>query len=255
MLPMLEESMINFVKWTALKDQWNDPYSAFDQQAIPIQTVPNNGIIKTSVITYTNKCCFLSIFHGLQSIGIDFIEFVENTPINLMILSNFLEVHTMIDTDNKKHIKCLEKLVSNLPNIQLHFFIGKFIDNVWMTTPDPSVIIGSGKNIIRILNKGAHFEYITSDANVFLREIKTMTTEVVTKLQLEEEKKIEDFLKSEELAKRIHKEEEELFMDSIRRKYYDELYVKQIMEEENMILNRKNRTNWNNRKTKISNIH
>ncbi len=237
MLSTLEESVLNFVQWNALRDQWNDPKSSFATQSITIQTTPNNGIVKTPTITYTNKCCFVSISHGLKSIGIDFIEFIEVTPINLMILANFLEVYTMIDTDNLTHRKCLEKLVVQLPNIQLHFFIGKFVNNTWMSTPDPSVIIGSGKNIIRILNKGSHFEYITTGSNMFLREVKTMTPELVAQLQFEEERKIKEHLESEVLAKKLtveFEEEERMYLEAVeKRRLAEEIYLKKIRNEEN----------------------
>jgi hypothetical protein len=112
------------------------------------------------------------------------------TSLNLLLLSEYKDINNVIDTDNIYHLECLERLVKRIPSIQLHFFIGSSINNQWMTAPDPHVVIGNGTHIIRILNKGMHFECITNDSSSFVRAPRTMTLEKVIQNQLEQEKRL-----------------------------------------------------------------
>jgi len=201
---ILDMSVINFGKVKSLETTRQAPTSKFTDIALEVTTKPNGGNVEYD---YTNKCCFIAIFDGLMALGISYIRSLEITPLILMIVSDFLELDTMIDTDNVEHKKCLEYLVGQLPDIKLHFFIGKIINNSWTTTPDPSVIIGTGNRIIRILNKGYHFEFITTSTEQFVRT-PTKSPEFYVQQQQEEEEKIRIYLQDLQITKQMEIEEE-----------------------------------------------
>lgn len=166
-----EECVLQHVRVLSLKGLRKKPTYSFKQLAIPVLCKPNNGVVGW----YTNKCCFISIVDGMKHHGAQYLQLeggvIKLEAIQLMFFAEFLETHTMIDTDNASHKECLERLVRFLPAIQLHFFVGRNIDGVWYTTPDPAVVFGSGRCIIRILNKGAHFEFITTHENAFINHV------------------------------------------------------------------------------------
>ena len=178
----------------------DDPNYKFNQLQIAVQTESNTGVMGE----FTNKCCFWSIYHGLQSLKIEFSnDLVELTPESLLYIAEFLEANTMIDTDNPDHFNCLVTLVNNLPDIQLQFFIGCNVNNTWMTTPDPSVIIGTGSQIIRILNKGIHFEYITTDPNKFINPIEKMNSELAIQQQHDVFQMIKQYKHNHEMSEQL----------------------------------------------------
>jgi hypothetical protein len=196
----LEASVINFTRLESLKLERDNPFSKFDSLAIEVTTKPNSGVVETSDINYTMKCCFIAISHGLN----DILSF-ELTPFDLMSLANFLEPYTLIDTDNPVHLECLQQLVECLPDIKLHFFIGQYDGNQWKTTPDPSVVIGSGKQIIRILNKGCHFELIITGGEQFVRA-PNKSHEFYVQQQQNEEHRIKTCISDQEMAKQVEDE-------------------------------------------------
>lgn len=201
---ILDMSVINFGKVRSLETLRDSPTSKFTDIALKVETKSNGGNVGYD---YTNKCCFISIYDGLMYLGITYIRSLEITPLILMIVADFLEPDTMIDTDNVDHKKCLEYLVSQLSDIKLHFFIGKMINNSWTTTPDPTVIIGTGNRIIRILNKGCHFEFITTSTEQFVRT-PNKSPEFYVQQQQEEEEKIRIYLQDLQITKQMEIEEE-----------------------------------------------
>lgn len=187
----MEESILNFVSLLSLEEHRKDPTSKFNQLSIPVKTMFNNGVIKTPNGYITNGCCFKSIAHGMRSNGIR--RVLNKYPVsslNLIRIANYKDINIILDTDNDIHLKCLEMLVKKIPELQLHFFFGMFVGNQWMTGPDPSIIIGKGPCVIRILNKPGHFEYITNDAKEFVRPPRTMTLEKLILDQIEQEIRI-----------------------------------------------------------------
>jgi len=198
---IFEMSVINFGKVESLETIRKSPTSKFTDIALEVETKANGG----NVEFYTNKCCFISIYDGLIYLGITEINTLKITPLILMMIADFLEFDTMIDTDDIEHKRCLEYLVSQLPDIKLHFFIGKSINNSWTTTPDPTVIIGNGNRIIRILNKGCHFEFITTRTEQFVRT-PNKSSEFYIQQQKEEEKNIRLYLQDLEITKQIVKQ-------------------------------------------------
>jgi len=197
----LEASVINFTRLESLELERKNPFSKFDSLAIDVETEPNKGVVNTIKITYTNKCCFIAICDGLKNK-----LSLELTPFDLMSLANFLEPDTLVDTYNPKHLACLEQLVEYLPDIKLHFFIGQYSGNKWKTTPDPSVIIGKGNEIIRILNKGCHFEFIKTCKNQFVRS-SNKSSEFYIQQQHDEEQRIKTYFSDQEMAKRLEEED------------------------------------------------
>lgn len=176
----MEDSILNFARIYSLKNtREEEPNYKFDHIGIPINTKPNTGcLVSPEGIPFYNKCCFISISEGLRNNGI-----IEIPEFDLMLLVNFLDPFKMIDTDDPDDQECLEKL-SELFSVQLQFFIGTKREDQWYTTPEPSVTFGNGP-IIRILNKGAHFEYITTPGSEFVYDPKSMTESKIYKNQKE----------------------------------------------------------------------
>lgn len=158
-----DETTLNIIRYESLKSHWNNPNSKFRDQAIEVSTEPNNGYVAPK---YYNKCCFIAISDGMQKIGINV------SALELMHIANFVNLSTMIDTDKPGHREILNRVTQHFPQIQLQFFVGVSSANKWLTTQTPTCDpIGAGKNIIRILNKGAHFEYITSSPKLFIANV------------------------------------------------------------------------------------
>lgn len=179
----MDESVLNFAKQESLNEIRANPDYTFNQLKVLCKTVSNNGTVKINQIEFTNKCFFISLYNGLV---LNQISTINNRPLsvgNLMIHSSFLNINEMIDTDNKSHINSINQLITYLPQIQIHVFIGQYIDDHWYTTPDPSVVFGKGNIIIRILNKHDHFEYICNDKQDFVRPVVSMTKDKAYNLQ------------------------------------------------------------------------
>lgn len=210
-----------FMKKYSLESLRSNPKYLFEHLKIPIATQHNDGQIGQ----FLNKCCFLSIYHGLQKLGIEYSNNgIEITPYSLLQLANFIEQYTMIDTDNANHVKCLVNLIGQLHDIQLQFFIGEYNNDKdqWMTTPDPQVVVGTGSQIIRVLNMRAHFELIVTNDNNFIATDAKVNVEFVIQQQydvskvidVEKKKKMEEddrkyALEVEKMEKQIR--EDELF--------------------------------------------
>ena len=173
---VLDQSVINYGRQASLGALRQNPHYTFAHISIPVETFPNTGMIGEIhdggdlAGIYFGKCFFIALSHGLKKINIQY------TPIDLMEISGFMHPTDIIDTDNHAHAKCIQFLVDILETIQIHIFVGKKDDKgKWSTTPDYSAKFGEGINVIRILNMGIHFELITTDPNVFTRDVKTMT--------------------------------------------------------------------------------
>ena len=203
----LDQSLINFAQKESLEVLRQNSDYTFKQLAISCHTLYNNGGVTENNINYSNKCCFWSIYHGLLHNKIYFVNGGKLSVFNLMKLSGFTNRYQLIDTDNPTHQKALEKLLSYLPNIQLHFFIGKNNNGTWQTTPDASATLGSGSIIIRILNTGSHFEFITNPNTDFVRDPKTMNLVNAYKNQMQIETELKQKSYDQELSERLALEE------------------------------------------------
>ena len=198
----LEESVINYARLNSLQTQRKDSSYTFKTIAIPIKTKYNDARItleEKDCITdqqwfyflctitdefdgkkqLTNTCIFHSICDGLLNHGITHVVrgtvLYPATPFNLILLSGFDYPHEMLDTFNPNHVKCLETLLKLIPEVQLHFYIGMKKDNDWFAAPDSPSKFGRGTTIIKILNKGQHFEFILNPDTDFIRPPRTMT--------------------------------------------------------------------------------
>lgn len=187
----LDQSVVNYAQAHSLQNRRFDPKYTFLEISIPVQTIPNNGQIGT---TYSNKCFFISLSQGLDKLNFNI------GPIELIYISGFHDETAMIDTDNLAHAKIVQFLADIFNTIQIQVFIGKYIDNCWMTTPDYSAKFGNGPNIIRILNKGHHFELITTTNTAFIRDVRTMNITKAYQHQQDILAKIEQIKKDRELA-------------------------------------------------------
>lgn len=200
----MEQSMINFVKEKTLEDKRKDARSKFNELAIKVNCRFNNGLVKTNRRSYRNKCLFISIEHIFRKYNIPTIQIqnrvVPALAIEFMKIANFMDLQTMFDTDNSEHLICLQKLLNMIPFLQLQFFIGQQNDDQqWVTTPDPSIILGDGNIIGRILNKGAHFELILDEDEKFVYKPRSMTSDIV----IAQQERMFQILKQEQLDREL----------------------------------------------------
>ncbi|XWV25014.1 putative ORFan [Tupanvirus deep ocean] len=195
----------------------NSAYS-FGQLKVKANTHSNNGVIEVwfwmwaRYYTYTNKCFFISVSQGLAEYEI------KVSPSDLAYQCNMIN-HDLVDTDNPVHIAFIKDM-ANYYNIKLEIYIGTFQDDEWYTTPDPSTCIGrpldTSTKIIRILNKGAHFELLTSLEHGFIDDFTHETYEAIILDQHQEMKRLETHLTDLRLAEQLRKEDERLLLEQMR---------------------------------------
>lgn len=182
----MDQSIINYARNVSLKDLDKNSFAKFNTKSIEVQCRQNNGVVYANGVEYTNKCAFIAIEHGFKHHGITTIKSnrgnVQATAIEFMKRMNFAnwhQQHLMFDifTNNPQDQARLNLFTRLFPQIQLQFYYGVFRNNQWYTAPDvyKDVVFGTGTKIIRILNKGAHFEFITTQDDKFVYEPKTMT--------------------------------------------------------------------------------
>ena len=190
--PDFNASLLNYVRDQSLDDARSNPHSTFNDISIPIETKPNDGTYY--IENDTLACCWIAISHGLTSFG----EYEFVSPDILKNLAGFKWKHEMLNTSKPEHLSCLEKLSREFPKFQFQFFIGRYNNkqNCWCVTQDSSVNFGNGTKIIRIVNKGAHFEFITTKSDEFIRNPRTMTHEKVKMQQEYIENKINRDMKN-----------------------------------------------------------
>lgn len=188
---LLEESMINFVKQISISETRSDINYTFNQIKIPVNTKHNNGKIKSYHGDLPNKCFFISVADGINKYSeeINKIKNIEEDdnliqPYQLVKLANFKDLYDLVDTDNPDHVENIQTLVKEL-DICLLVYIGNLQNNQWYTTPDTSSIFGDPKGFIqiRILNMGAHFEFITTPDINFIRSSRSMNDKRMQILQ------------------------------------------------------------------------
>ena len=203
-LATLDQSLLNFAQKESLEVLRQDSSYTFKQLAIECQTLYNNGGVTENGTNYSNKCCFWAIYHGLLHNQIYYVSGEKVSVFRLMKLADFVNRYELIDTDKLEHQLSIGKLMMYLPNVQLHFFIGRLVNGNWQTTPDPSVEFGKGTVIIRILNMGAHFEFITNPNTDFVRKPRTMNlmdaSKNQTNIEYQIKQKNDDNLLAQQLA-------------------------------------------------------
>lgn len=219
-LGALEESVFNQVRLISLDGLRRNTSYIRTQVGIPITTRSNNGVVEeisdNTVPTriFFNKCFFISLSHGTGGLY---------SPLDLMKMCGFMDPVAMIDTDSPNHAICIQFLADVL-NVQIQVFIGfQGNDGLWYTTPDYTAKFGEGVNIIRILNKGVHFELITTDPDVFVRDARTMTPERASQHQQQvmrlNQQYEADRRVAQELQAQLEQEEKE------RQRQLDEDYI------------------------------
>lgn len=209
-----DESVINYTQHASLEHRRSDSNYKVDQISIPVETLPNNGMIGQitsdyiSDDVYFSKCWFIAMSQGLKNHGYDL------EPLDLMQICGFMDQFEMIDTDKSVHRRQLVSLADIFNDIKIHVFVGFKKGDKWCVVPDHYDTFGQGPNIIRILDKGKdHFELITTDGHMFLRDVKTMTPEKAFQQQHEIlmafAQAQEDRRRAEEEHARLVKEEED----------------------------------------------
>lgn len=161
---------IQHAKNLSLKTYQRDINYKFNNFSVEATTQYNNGTIPyqmgTEFSVFTNKCFFISVSHGLESLN----ESIH--PFTLAKSFNMLN-NDMIDTDNQNHSNIITNIV-HIFEIKIECYVGSYniTTNKWVTTPYPSKIYGNNdKRIIRILNKGSHFEFLTKLEQGFVTKI------------------------------------------------------------------------------------
>lgn len=138
------------------QDELLNGNASFVEKRVQAYTLRNKGVINDhNGKQYKNKCFFLALSTGLFKIC--------NIRVSAYTIAKACHMlnNDMMDTDNETHLKYIEILARRY-DIRLDFFIGVY-DKAharWMTLPYPQRSIGTDGNIIRILNKGDHFEYL-----------------------------------------------------------------------------------------------
>lgn len=175
--------MINYVKQLSLEETRRNSSYTFKQIKIPVETVSNNGVVYVGSTQYTNKCFFIALQQGLEVYG------YKLSPFQLMRLAGFMNRNELVDTDNLFHHRMLQHLLEGLPEVSLSVHYGEYnkSDRRWYTTPDVAVQYGpkNGNDLVRILNKGNHFECITTEEEQFVYHPRSMTASRVQQLQKE----------------------------------------------------------------------
>jgi hypothetical protein len=141
---------------------------------MPIETKPNNGIVGE----YHNKCFFHSLSDGLKQYNLPNYGIFHTVSPLVLVLASDHDHNKMVDTfksDDKKMLKWLAKAL----DITIEVHIGQLVDNTWTTTPDPSSKFGNSQVVVKILNKGAHFESITTNHSTFVYQPKRMEEDYV----------------------------------------------------------------------------
>lgn len=167
-----EQSIINFARLESLNDLRRNGTYDFRHHSIPVTCIHNNGVIKDWGY---NKCFFISLSQGIKKL-------YNLSPVHIMNMIGFTDRENIFDTDEPSHVESIQLLVDILIDIQIHIFVGTFDSDThtWYTTQDYAHKYGSGRNIIRILNKGDHFELITTPGERFVRDTRTMTNKIAT---------------------------------------------------------------------------
>lgn len=193
----MEFSVINFTRTQSLEEERKDTNSTFRRISIPIETKPNNGIVSE----YYNKCFFISLCDGLKQFNLPKYGIFDTIcPLALVLVCN-QDHNEMIDTF-KKDDKIIINWLAKVLDIKIEVHIGQLINNVWMTTPDPSFEFGNGKVVIKILNKGAHFELITTNHSNFIYQPRRIEDEYIRQ-QNEIQEKIIQEKRDREFAKLV----------------------------------------------------
>jgi len=160
-----EQRHLELAKMVSLRTLIKNSNYTFAQQRVLVKTKFNNGQIRTGCKSYINKCFAISVADGMKKYyGYDTIVPTKDgmVPLSLAIvfLMGFQYETRILDTDNSQHRQMITKLLDICPYLQLQIFIGRFQDKQWYTTPNPSCVFGKGDYVIKMLNKGLHFELI-----------------------------------------------------------------------------------------------
>lgn len=184
----------------------------FKTLSVKANTIPNNGIIIMNTKVYLQKCFFISVIHGFIHTGINHlnVNFEDKEKINLYsykLAAMFRMLNDIkIDTNCQNHSDIINR-IAKIFAVKLEVYIGNQQNGNWYTTPDPSVVIGENKNIIRILNKGDHFEFLKELETGF---IENLTESRINGTIIKQEKVLETIKRDtadRRLAQRIYAEE------------------------------------------------
>ena len=172
-----DRTIINAGRILNMEEMRKNPNIMFSDTAVDVETYSNNGKISMFSKEYMNKCFFISIVHGFRlndiKLKINNLPNIDTSYMNVIDIDNYYayklaESHrmlnnVMIDTNNPLHAKIIEKIAQD-NGVTLAFFYGSYNHKSrgWKTAPNPWINFGTGRTVIKILNKPNHFEYIIS---------------------------------------------------------------------------------------------
>ncbi len=177
-------SVINYVKMISLEEQRCIPTSKFKTISMEIKSEANDGLIDDEGIQILNGCFFISVYHGLITKGIHTLYDIKLTPLNILLLSEYSEMGSVVDTNKDSHKNMIRELCEIL-GCKIIFYVGRKISReTWEINPDILTDpYGNGDITIRIVNDGLHFEYIDENDSKFIYIPKSMTKEKAESLQ------------------------------------------------------------------------
>ena len=214
--------------------------------AVKATTVSNSGVIiniYNRQKKHTKKCFFLAVIHGFRENNIkifnnlDVSQLSENDVDNLYAFKlaqkyNMLN-NKLVDTDKPYHLRVVENIARSF-RVRIEFYMGHYKDQ-WYTTPDPAYVIGISKTVIRILNRGAHFEYLLENESI----IQDLTTSTITNVIANQHvilKDIEIIEADLKFAKQLVEDEELLEAQRRQRECEDYEFAVQLEAQEGHVL-------------------
>jgi hypothetical protein len=162
----MENSIINYVRLQSLLNIGpNDHFDQFSVKAI-LPSIRNDGTIRHGSVEYCNKCWFIAFRDALVTIG-----WTDIDPYDLATSCHMLN-NEMVDTNNDTHLIFLEYLAKCF-DVRIEVFIGEYSTkkSAWMIKPLHDRIIGTGTNVLRIINMNKHFEHLVGVENEFIPNI------------------------------------------------------------------------------------
>ena len=220
----LEESvLVDYVKQRSIEDLRNHTKSKFGDMAVRTTTKPNNGIVFIVDQYYHNKCFFISFCDAMKVYG-----YQINAAIMAIIYN--MRNDELVDTDKHAHKTFITSLAEKY-NAKIEIYFGQCINDVWYTTPDTLAVIGTGQHVVRILNKGVHFEYLTNIDGGFFKDLSKSPIIQKVKEHQDKKKKREEEA-SLKLAIELQEEEKRLAREEQRRARECEEIQRQVRARE-----------------------
>lgn len=221
-----QTALLDHVRKMSMNDLRRSPSYKFSDMAVKATTESNNGMIFNNGIIYLNKCFFISFCDAMKAHGICI------NVVDLVRTCRMLNNH-IVDTANEWHKHFIE-CITQIYNAKIEFYIGQLENDIWYTLPDHPETFGKGQFIVRILNKGLHFENLVNIEGGFLKN--NNDNKITNKVnEMEENKRKREEEESLALARRLHEEEirnAKIYEEQIHLKIREEVIRQLRIKEE-----------------------